>query len=268
MKYLFISLILVFFITCNSINQDNLNKKQALLAIPVSIPKTLENRRKEFQSYVEAARNNINAFAKKYEWQNLTKDDFIDSVMIFDNKNKFNITLLKLAEADTLTELPQTYCAALEKRTLVAVSPEYYANVYPAGVESRYYEKLLTHEIAHRLHVRILNGHEEEMGPIWFYEGFAIFVAGQFSNSVINLNKEEMTDVMKDSVRGSYEKYSFIFRYFLKKVSLKELIIKAKDENFNDWLIAKINGNPSFNKTQKLFSFSPSQNRRNSLFFQ
>lgn len=236
MKYLFISLITVFLFSCD----HEISRKQVLQTTPLVLPKSLEERRIEFINYIEAARKNINAFAEMHEWQELTKEEFIDSVMLFDNKNTFNITLLKLAEADTLMELPQTYCAALEKRTLVAVSPEYYANVYPAGVENRYYEKLLTHEIAHRLHVRILNGNEEEMGPIWFYEGFAMFVADQFSNSVINLSKEKMIDIMKDPKRGSYENYSFIFRYFVKKVPIKELIKKAKDENFNDWLIAMI----------------------------
>jgi hypothetical protein len=31
------------------------------------------------------------------------------------------------------------------------------------------FEKLLTHEMAHRLHIRILDGSEEAMGPVWFY---------------------------------------------------------------------------------------------------
>jgi hypothetical protein len=45
---------------------------------------------------------------------------------------------------------------------------------------------------------------------------------------------------MNDPERGSYEKYSYIFRYFAKKVEIQELILKAKDNNFNDWVISKI----------------------------
>ena len=100
---------------------------------------------------------------------------------------------------------------------------------------------MLTHEIAHRLHVRILKGDEEAMGPIWFYEGFAMYVANQFSESDMSLSKEEMIKIMIDSDRGSYVKYNYIFRYFAEKFPLKELILKAKNENFNEELILMLN---------------------------
>ncbi|OFX36456.1 MAG: hypothetical protein A2X08_14665 [Bacteroidetes bacterium GWA2_32_17] len=246
MKYISISLIAIILISCNNRNQNSINEKLVTqnsdqISISLVLPSSLENRRIEFQANVNSARINIRNFAKKYEWDALTKEEFIDSVMIFDNKNSFNITLLKLAEADTIMKLPDTYCAALEKRTLVSVSPELYAKVYPEGIEDLSFEKLLTHEIAHRLHVRILNGNEEAMGPIWFYEGFAMYAANQFSESDIVLSKEEMINIMREPDRGSYIKYSYIFRYFVNKVSLKELISKAKNELFNEELILMLN---------------------------
>ncbi len=151
------------------------------------------------------------------------------------------MNLLILAGADTSLELPETYCATLEKRTLLAVSPEFYARVYPEGIEDRSYEKLLTHKIAHQLHVRILNGDEEAMGPIWFYEGFATFAADQFSESDMMLSIEEMKSIMNEPERGSYIKYNYLFRYFVTKVELEDLIIKAKDESFNNDLISLLN---------------------------
>ncbi|HAB52103.1 MAG TPA: hypothetical protein DCE80_08050 [Ignavibacteriales bacterium] len=246
MKYISISLIAIILISCNNRNQNSINEKLVTqnsdqISISLVLPSSLENRRIEFQANVNSARINIRNFAKKYEWDALTKEEFIDSVMIFDNKNSFNITLLKLAEADTIMKLPDTYCAALEKRTLVSVSPELYAKVYPEGIEDLSFEKLLTHEIAHRLHVRILNGNEEAMGPIWFYEGFAMYAANQYSESDIVLSKEEMINIMREPDRGSYIKYSYIFRYFVNKVSLKELISKAKNELFNEELILMLN---------------------------
>ena len=138
-------------------------------------------------------------------------------------------------------ELPETYCGALEKRTLLVVSPEYYSKVYPEGIETNSYEKLLTHEIAHRLHIKILKGDEEAMGPIWFYEGFAMFVADQFSKSEVKLSKEEMIEIMNNPDRGSYSNYCYIFRYFVNKVPLKEMIFKAKNVNFNEELILLLN---------------------------
>lgn len=204
---------------------------------PLVLPEELENRRDEFLRYIHSARENIRNFASGYCWDNLVEEEFFDQVMIFDDKKKYNTALLKLVEADCNLELPDTYCAALEKRILMAVTPEYYARVYPDGIEERSYEKLLTHEIAHRLHIRILNGDEEAMGPIWFFEGFAIFAADQFSQSKLILNKDEMTDLMRDPQRGSYVKYNYIFRYFVSKIPLPDLVFKAKQDNFSEDLI-------------------------------
>lgn len=227
----------------NLITSDYKNRDQnsASVSVPLILPDSLESRRIEFLDYVNAARVNIISFAKEYGWGVLTKEEFMDRVIIFDDKNEFNLTLLKLAEADPTKHLPDTYCAALEKRTLISVTPEYFSEVYPEGNEDRSFEKLLTHEIAHRLHIRILNGEEKAMGPIWFYEGFAIYAAYQFSKSGIILSTDEMIKEMKDQDRGSYIKYNYIFRYFLNIIPLEELISKAKDENFNEELILMLN---------------------------
>jgi hypothetical protein len=206
-------------------------------AIPLILPATLENRRTEFDGYLIAALENIRTFAIRCGWEELTVEPFMDSVMIFDNKHNFNIALLTLAGADTSMNLPDTYLAALENRTLMAMTPEYYAMIYPEGIEDQSYPKLLTHEIAHRLHIRILNGDEEAMGPVWFYEGFAIFAANQFVASELDLSKREMTDILNDPERGSYVRYNSIFRYFVSQIPLKELVEKAKMDTFNDEMI-------------------------------
>ncbi len=214
-------------------------RKSRTARIPLTLPASLEHRREEFTVYVNSARRNIKNFAALHGWKDLTEEEFMDIVMIFDDKEGFNRALLKLAEADPETKLPATYCAALEKRTLIAVTPEYYARVYPEGAEDRSYEKLLTHEIAHRLHIRILEGDEEAMGPVWFYEGFAIFAADQFSEPHAALPGDEMIRIMNDPERGSYVKYNQIFRYFARKISLKELVSKAGATDFNEILAHK-----------------------------
>jgi hypothetical protein len=212
--------------------------------VAVILSPSLQGRRAELQGYMDLARENIRVFAQSNGWGDLTREAFMDSVMIFDDKALFNRTLLKLAGEDSTLELPDTYCAALEKRVLIVMSPEYYAKVYPEGVEEQSYVRLLTHEIAHRLHIRILNGDEEAMGPIWFYEGFAIYAANQFSQSNLELSKEEMIMVMQNPERGSYVQYNFIFRYFARRTPVQELIEKAKEKTFNDVLIDTLNQVP------------------------
>lgn len=245
MKISFLSIIAVIFLSCNSKNKaasEQITADKELFTTPtlVALPPNLESRRLEFEKNINAANQNIINFASQNGWEALTEEPFLDSLMVFDQKSQFNKTYLKLVEADATMQLPNTYCGALEKRTLIAVTPEYYAKVYPQGIEAASFEKLLTHEIAHQLHIRILNDKEEEMGPLWFFEGFAIFAADQFSKSDLVLAREEMIDVMKNPERGSYLKYNYIFRYFVKKIPLKELILKAKNEDFNEFLISKI----------------------------
>lgn len=245
MKISFLFIIAVIFLSCNNnkkaaSKQINADKQVSTAPTLVALPPTLESRRLEFQENINAANQNIKDFAKKNGWEALTEESFVDSLMVFDQKSHFNKTYLELVQADTTMQLPDTYCGALEKRTLITVTPDYYAKVYPQGIETASFEKLLTHEIAHQLHIRILNGDEEAMGPIWFFEGFAIFAANQFSKSDLVLTKEEMIDVMKKPERGSYLKYNYIFRYFVKKIPLKELIFMAKNEDFNEVLISKI----------------------------
>lgn len=240
LKYTLFVLLAIVLTSCNQKQSKAVGRKSGQSYPKLVLSGALESRRPEFQANVDSARRNIITFSKKYGWEALTEDEFVDSVMIFDDKDRFNRTLLKLAGLDSSMEVPDTYCAALERKVLVSVTPEFYARVYPQGVEARFFEKLLTHEIAHRLHVRILNGNEEAMGPVWFYEGFAIFAAGQFSDSKVSLTREEMIAVMKETERSSYLQYNYIFRYFVHKIPLAEMLNKAKSEDFNDELIRQM----------------------------
>lgn len=207
-----------------------------MISYSLILTKALEPRRAEFEGYIAKALENVRAFAAKYGWSSLVHESFFDKVMILDVKNDFDRTLLELCKMDPEMVLPESYCGALEERNLIAVSPEYYAKVYPQGIEPDSYVKLLTHEICHRLHVRILNGDEEAMGPVWFFEGFAIYAADQFTQSKIKLTQEDIYFIIGESRRGNYEQYSHVFKYFVNKIPLKELVANAKREDLNDWL--------------------------------
>lgn len=204
--------------------------------IRLVLPASLEPHRERLTLSIDSARSVLREFAAGYGWSELTKEEFMDSVMIFGDKALFDKTLLNLAGADSSTQLPPTYCAALESRVLIAMAPEYYAEVYPEGIEPGSYSKLLVHEMAHRLHIRILNGDEDAMGPTWFFEGFAIYAANQFSNSMLQLSSDELIDVLQAPERGSYVRYNYCFRYFVKSSNLKALIATASQPGFNDSL--------------------------------
>lgn len=239
-----IILILAFLIvSCSGApkkNDKNDNSKSNSNLTHIVLPASMEGRRAEFTEYVDKAEHNIRAFAKRNGWEGLLTESYMDSVMIFDIKREFDVALLKLAEMDTTIELPATYCAALEQRTLLCVTPEYYRDIYPQGIEEKSYEKLLTHEIAHRLHISILKGNEQAMGPIWFYEGFALYAAEQFAGSNLELDKDEMVRIINNPERANYEQYVYVFRFLVDKVSLKDLVNSAGNKDFNQEMIKLI----------------------------
>ncbi|MBN2362643.1 hypothetical protein JXL83_00765 [candidate division WOR-3 bacterium] len=204
--------------------------------INLVLPESLENRRIEFEGYIDNARKRVSAFAKKFGWEEHAQKPFMNEVRIFNDKKKFNSELASLAEIVPEFELPDTYCAALEKGVLTAMTPEFYAVVYPEGIEDSSYEKLLAHEIAHRLHIRILNGDEDAMGPVWFFEGFAIFAADQLRSDGLFLSKNEIIEIVDNPDRGSYKNYAHVFRLFLSIISLKELLFNAGKPDFNKWI--------------------------------
>ena len=99
-----------------------------------------------------------------------------------------------------------------------------------------YFEKLLCHEMIHRLHIRILNGDEEAMGPIWFFEGFAILGSNQFEKNGESLKQSEVWDIVGSKKRGDYRKYGATIRYWTEKISINDLVARAGSNDFSEWL--------------------------------
>lgn len=210
--------------------------EKGVYKVPLILSGSLEPQREDLEEIIISAQRRILEFAKQYGWEELTKESFMQKVEIYAEKEEFDRNLLEVSGEPPTTQLPKEYSAALEKRVLIAVSPELYDQNYPEGIEEKSFEKLLTHEIAHRLHVRILKENEEAMGPIWFFEGFAIYAAGQFEKTSPELSPDEIWEIVRSAKRGSYKKYATIFRYFLQKTSLHELIKHAGEKDFIHWL--------------------------------
>jgi len=144
--------------------------------IPIHLAASLEPERASFRNTLLAAQRRLTEFALKHHWQAHVQEPFARLFHVYADKASFDHDLLELCGLDLTLELPQTYCAALEQGVLMSVSPELYRALYPQGDEESAFEKLLTHEMAHGLHIRILGGDEEAMGAVWFYEGFALYL--------------------------------------------------------------------------------------------
>ena len=210
--------------------------EEGIHIVPLALPSSLEPRREQFEQTLLGAQRRIVRFAERHGWKDLAMERFFDRAEIFNVKANFDKALVGVAGLPASTVFPETYSAALECRVLMAVSPELYAKSYSEGIEEDSYEKLLAHEIAHRLHIRILRDDEEAMGPTWFFEGFAIYAAEQFKESTSRLTATEIHGILSSLERGSYRKYGDVFRFFVKKVTIKEMIERAAKEGFLEWL--------------------------------
>lgn len=219
--------------------------EEGVYRIPIQLAESLEPHRLTLQETLFAAQRRLRDFARTFHWQLHTKGPFANLFCVYADKVSFDHHLLEICGLDTTMELPATYCAALERGVLMSVSPELYRTLYPEGDEECAFEKLLAHEMAHRLHIRILNGDENAMGPVWFYEGFALYAAGQFEKNAPQLNTAEIWDIVNDPERGSYKRYASVFQYFAAKASLPQLVEHAATDGFLGWL-KEIIGRPHF----------------------
>jgi hypothetical protein len=222
------------------LNNNNLPQikqvEDGVYKIPILLSESIESQRLILLETILAAQRRLRNFAQQHNWQYHTKEPYAKLFQVYADKASFDQNLLEICGLDTNIELPATYCAALEQGVLLSVSPELYRTLFPEGDEEYAFEKLLTHEMAHRLHIRILKGDENAMGPVWFYEGFALYAAGQFEKNAPELNTTEIWDIVNDPERGSYKNYASVFQYFAGKASIHQLVENAAKDEFLDWL--------------------------------
>jgi hypothetical protein len=119
-----------------------------------------------------------------------------------------------------------------------SIYPELYGRTYRDGNEPDAFAKLVCHELLHRLHVRILKGDEEAMGPMWFFEGFAVVGSNQFASKALDLSREERKAIILSKSRGSYVRYGKVLRYLLQFTDLPSLVKRAGKSDFKDYVLS------------------------------
>lgn len=215
-------------------------KLALLLAVPafeLKLPAALESQRTELVKVVEQAQARLERFAVRYDWQFVLTPPLLKQAEIFASKADYDEHLRRTYPEAREMVIPQTFVAGFEGENFFAVSPRVYEECVPQFLEEAFYEKLLTHELAHRLHIRLVNGNEEKMGPIWFWEGFATFASGQFESDATVLSREQIQAILQEPKRGDYRQYNRVLKYFVKLVPLPELVRRAAQPGFNEWLL-------------------------------
>jgi hypothetical protein len=244
-NYFFSLILLIYFLIFPSLCAPSV-KKQSINIKEIKSILTLhsseEKKRYEYARKIMHANTIVRDFAVKNGWRREAYIKYFDSVEIFASQEKLWERILTLHGMPLTTPMPSTgLAAALEKRILMAITPEKFKSVRPEYTKEKFFwEKLLAHEIVHRLHVEILDGDEDAMGPIWFFEGFAIYGSDQEIGQInikYNSAEDALNAVQNRKVRGAYVKYAATFLFFLKKTSLHKMIKNAGNKDFREWLL-------------------------------
>lgn len=204
--------------------------------VPLTLAPSLEFRRDLYGVFVRSGQRRIRDFSRRYKWQRHTSTPLVRSVAIYDDKEDFDLAAARLIGASP-TRIPRTRVAAERRGELAMVAPDVYRELAAEGIETDSYEKLVAHELAHVLHGRILDGAEELAGPLWFYEGFAVYAAGQFEVLQQEPTHDEIVRVVQGAEPGNQRLAGGVLRYYARRVPLQELVKRAGQANFRSWLL-------------------------------
>lgn len=202
------------------------------------VPQEYENRRLELRDAIVSAFNIVGDFAEQYHWSLHMRKPFFCRIEIYATQEALWRRILEVNELSDIPVPTDALTAALEKEILLAVVPEEAKRARPEYFQDQEdWIRALAHEIVHRLHVRILKGNEDAMGPEWFFEGFAVVGSGQALGKDVEVEDVEQALKLANSRgRGAYGRYAAAVRFFAERIGLPELVAQAGQPGFEDWL--------------------------------
>ncbi|MCD4826836.1 MAG: hypothetical protein K8Q99_03555 [Acholeplasmataceae bacterium] len=203
----------------------------------------IDKNNQNMESQIQNALDRIKAFVDANHLSTGGVKQLVTNAIIYDTYDLFLKHVIPLLDLPKDVIAQASISGTIINRVLYIVSPRLYTDIYPIeGQTETGYEKLITHELAHQLHIDILNGDEDKMGPRWFYEGFAIYVAHQFVDKKA-LDKKQMIKIIENELYVSYDQYAGLFEEVLKIYDFKEIVKRADTESFKNELIKKISQN-------------------------
>ncbi len=213
---------------------------RAWVAERLALPAGEEPRRGWYAEQVVAAHETIAAFAAGHGWVGRVRP-FFHRVEVFADQGPLWARLRPVFGLPDDAPLPTPSLAgALEQGVLMVVTPEVYAGTRPRyGAAPGAYARLLAHEMAHRLHIAVLDGDEERMGPAWFFEGFAVVASGDLVGLEVATADDFWCHVRADG-EGAYAHYAAALRLVSAHVPLPELVVRAGDAGFEEWLAERL----------------------------
>jgi hypothetical protein len=200
--------------------------------------------RARYAAAVVRGRTSLGLFALAHGWRDHARAPTFDRVEVLPSGDALWQRMCELsgAQVPAPAALPT---AVLEGGALLAVTEAENARLAPdyAALPDAW-ARLVGHEMAHRLHIALLEAEgrtEEAMGPRWFYEGFAVLASGQDFDVHADLAYADAAAALAGAADASdpahaYRRYAAALRYFAARAPLPELVARAGEPGFEDWL--------------------------------
>jgi len=185
-----------------------------------------------FEDAIDGSINRIIQFSMENNLGIQSAGEFVSYVRVYSSKEDFDRMILDSPDWPKNTLVPKTYVGVGQKKSLHVISWSGYSKIHPNDAYEDY-RKLLSHELAHLLHVAYLKGNEDLMGPTWFFEGFACFVAGQYLGGKLP-DHTTMIGAMSNPKRGSYRTYAAILNRLSKLKPIRYFLDHAADADFSE----------------------------------
>lgn len=209
-------------------------------SVQLKVDDEIRARKQEFCTAVEQAMQNVDAFARAYKLEKYLEKPIISSAEVVRDRARLEHRLREMYGAPPSVVFPPGLSAGNDAKSILVIMPEEEAKKYSAKfIEAGFYVKLLTHELIHLLHIRLVDGKEDEMGPMWFFEGFAVMGSKQLENFEWPAFQKEFVEIL-DPKRGDYRKYGFAVRNLARKQEISELVQRARRADFDDWVKVQI----------------------------
>jgi hypothetical protein len=188
----------------------------------------------KFNAIVQSATSEVLSFSKRHRLKIERQEDFVETVVHYESKAEFDKMISSHPNWQKGSMVPATYAGLGMKKEFHVISLRAYKKMHPSDTDDDYL-KLLVHELAHLLHIAAIGGREDEMGPMWFFEGLACFAADQYPKST-SLPIQRIDEILSDTKRGSYAEYAAMLRGLTQKESIADLTKRASSKDFSAWV--------------------------------
>jgi hypothetical protein len=178
-------------------------------------------------------------FAAANGWAEQAREPTFARAIVVDGAPSLEREVRLLAGAAPDAPFPtEASAATIEDGVLVAITPSAYRALRPEhfGIPDAW-ERLIAHEVLHRIFVAALRRDDETTGPRWFYEGLAVVGSGQrLGHEPEYASGAEALAGVHAPGRDSYARYGAAVRRFLARAPLPELARRAGKPGFEEWL--------------------------------